>query len=260
MSRKRRRCPGGIAYHIMNRATAREQIFATPSDYAAFERVLAEAREREAERVRLCAYVLMPNHFHLVLWPQLGADAAVTSFMKWLTMTHAQRWHAHRHSAGTGALYGSRFRSFPVQEDAHFLKACRYVERNPLRAGLVARAEHWPWGSLHRRQFVCPPPSADQRADVENSGALERPSAAELLDGWPVPAPPDWLERVNEPGTAAELEALRRCIQRGCPFGEDRWVASTAAHLGLEASLRPKGRPRKPWPATGDQGDRQAKS
>ena len=134
MSRKPRRCPGGLAYHVMNRATARETIFAGDGDYAAFERVLAEAREREAGRIRVCAYALMPNHFHLVLWPQSGEDEAVSGLMKWLTLTHAQRWHAHRHTAGTGALYGSRFKSFPVREDWHFLKVCRYVERNPLRA------------------------------------------------------------------------------------------------------------------------------
>ena len=151
MSRKPRRCPGGLAYHVMNRATARETIFAGDGDYAAFERVLAEAREREAGRIRVCAYALMPNHFHLVLWPQSGEDEAVSGLMKWLTLTHAQRWHAHRHTAGTGALYGSRFKSFPVREDWHFLKVCRYVERNPLRANLVERAELWPWCSLNKR-------------------------------------------------------------------------------------------------------------
>ena len=62
----------------MNRATARETIFAGDGDYAAFERVLAEAREREAGRIRVCAYALMPNHFHLVLWPQSGEDEAVS--------------------------------------------------------------------------------------------------------------------------------------------------------------------------------------
>jgi putative transposase len=73
----------------MNRATARETLFAGEGDYAAFERVLAEAREREAECMRLCYYVLMPNHFHLVVWPHSGEDEAVSRLMKWLTLTHA---------------------------------------------------------------------------------------------------------------------------------------------------------------------------
>jgi len=67
-----------------------------------------------------------------------------------LTLTHTQRWHAHRHSAGRGHLYQGRFKSFPVQDDEHFYTVCRYVERNALRANLVQRAEDWCWGSLHR--------------------------------------------------------------------------------------------------------------
>src|SRR5271156_228379 len=120
MSRKPRRCPGGLAYHVMNRATARSTLFAGEGDYVAFQRVLAEAREREAECMRICSYVLMPNHFHLVLWPPPGEDEAVSRLMKWLTLTHAQRWQAHRHTAGTGALYGARFKSFPVREGLAF--------------------------------------------------------------------------------------------------------------------------------------------
>ena len=85
----------------MNRATARETIFAGVGDYRAFERVLAEARQREDGKVRLCSCVLMPNHFHLVLWRRLGEDGAVSRLMKWLMLTHAQRWHAHRRTAGT---------------------------------------------------------------------------------------------------------------------------------------------------------------
>jgi len=232
-----------MAYHVMNRATARATIFAGDGDYAAFERVLAEGREREAECMRICSYVLMPNHFHLVLWPQPGEDEAVSRLMKWLTLTHAQRWHAHRHTAGTGALYGARFKSFPVREDWHFLKVCRCVERNPLRANLVERAELWPWCSLNKRQAACG--VAESSGTASAPDAPIPPGAAELLDDWPVPEPPDWLERVNAADTAGELEALRRCVRRGRPYGDEEWVMRTAERLGLSASLRPPGRPRK---------------
>jgi putative transposase len=60
--------------------------------------------------------------------------------MQWLTMTHAARWHAHRHSVGRGHLYQGRFRSFPIQQDHHFLSVCRYVERNALRGGCPREA------------------------------------------------------------------------------------------------------------------------
>jgi len=225
MPRKRRRCPGGLAYHVFNRATARERIFDDANDYLAFERVLAEARERSAGQLRLCSYVIMPNHFHLALWPK--TDDALTRFVQWLTLTHAQRWHAHRRSAGTGALYGSRFKSFPIREDEHFLKVCRYVERNPLRAGLVKRAQNWQWGSLYKRDPRC----------------TDEPGAAELLDDWPVERPRNWLARVHEAQSPAELESLRNCLRRERPFGDDAWAKRIAARTGSEQSLRPRGRP-----------------
>jgi len=177
--------------------------------------------------MRLCSYVLMPNHFHLVLWPK--TDQALSRFMQWLTLTHAQRWHAHRHSAGTGALYGARFKSFPVREDEHFLKVCRYVERNPLRAKLVKRAQEWPWSSLHKRDRSC----------------KHKPGRAELLDEWPVDRPRAWVKWVSQPESEAELEALRNCVRRERPYGDDTWAKKIAAKLGSEQSLRPRGRPRR---------------
>src|SRR5205085_11259175 len=116
-------------------------------DCAAFERVLAEAHGRLPTKV--LSYCLMPTHWHLVLWPK--EDGQLSEFMPWLTVTHAQRWHAHYHKAGTGPLYQGRFKSFPVQAEHHFLVLCRYVERNPLRANLMERAQDWPWCSLWRR-------------------------------------------------------------------------------------------------------------
>src|ERR1043166_8773737 len=109
--------------------------------------------------------------------------------MHWITVTHNQRWHAHHHSAGTGPIYQGRFKSFPVQADDHFLTLCRYVERNALRAGLVARAEQWRWSSLWHRM---------QRTQVA------------WLRGGPLPLPADWTKRVNAVQTAGELAALRR--------------------------------------------------
>jgi len=206
----------------MNRVAGRQELFEDSADYAAFERVLAEARKREG--MRLCAYALMPNHFHLVVWPR--ADGQLSRFMQWLTMTHTQRWHAHRHSAGRGHLYQSRFKSFPVQKDHHLLSVWRYVERNALRAGLVRQAEAWPWCSLACRQ-----------------GKLEK--APELLDDGPVDLPCNWRALVNRPQDQQEVDSLRACIQRGRPYGQDAWVRRTAAKLGLESTLRAVGRPRK---------------
>jgi len=206
----------------MNRVSGEQDLFADDGDYEAFERVLAEARERAGMRV--CAYALMPNHFHLVLWPRKDGD--LSRFMQWLTMTHTQRWHAHRHSAGHGHLYQSRFKSFPIQANPHFLSVCRYVERNALRAKLVKRAEDWVWCSLACRE---------QKLDKGEA----------LLDDWPVDRPRGWRRLVNEPQSEKELDRLQTCLRRGQPYGDEAWTRRTAVKLGLESSLRPVGRPRK---------------
>ena len=137
MGRPLRTAPGDLVYHVLNRANGRQPLFEKDGDYAAFERVLAEACQRVP--MRILAYCVMPNHWHLVLWPYLDGD--LSHFMGWLTLTHTQRWHAHHHTVGHGHLYQGRFKSFLVQQDAHLLAVCRYVERNALRAGLVERAE-----------------------------------------------------------------------------------------------------------------------
>jgi putative transposase len=221
MPRRLRFSTAGFVFHALNRAVGRAPLFAKEADYAAFEKVLRQAHEEVP--TRLLAFCLMPNHWHLVLWP--AQDGELSRYLHWVTMTHSQRWHAHHHTTGTGPLYQGRFKSFPVQEDEHLLTVCRYVERNPLRAGLVKRAQHWRWSSLwHRAQ-----------------GALPA-----WLGAGPLPVLDGWLEQVNAAGTEAELEALRRSAARGTPFGEAAWQQRTAERLGLQSTLRRRGRPRKP--------------
>jgi len=223
MARPPRAAEGGLIYHALNRANARMRIFDDDADYAAFAKILAEVVTRT--EMRLLAYCVMPNLFHLLVWPH--GDGGLSAFMRLVTLTHTQRWHAHRHSAGTGHLYQGRFKSFPIQGDEHFLTACRYVERNALRAGLVDRAEGWPWGSLAQ-------------------GSSKGPRATTpALTPWPIPRPNDWLDRVNAPLSPAEEEALARSIRRGQPFGDREWQAATSARLGLASTFRPRGRPKK---------------
>ena len=236
MPRSKRIAPGGLVYHALNRANGRMALFHSPADYAAFERVLAEAVERF--QMRLLAYCLMPNHWHLVLWPR--QDGELSRFMRWLTLTHTQRRHAHRSQAGQGHLYQGRFKSFPIQEDRYFLVAARYVERNALRAGRVRRAEKWRWCSLHLRLNAAPPKTKSRKtAAADSPGALERPT----LSTWPVPEPKDWLELVNTPMSGAEARAMEISLERNCPFGDAPWQSVAARRLGLLSTLRSRGRP-----------------
>ena len=223
MARHARVAPGGLVYHVLNRAVARLPLFRKAEDYAAFERILLEAQARHP--TRLLAWCFMKNHWHLVIWPR--KDGELSAFVRWLAHTHAMRWHVAHKTVGCGHLYQGRFKSFPVQTDEHFLGVCRYVERNALSAGLARRAEDWPWSSLHVRS------------------RREHPLHA-LLSEWPVRRPRNWVDAVNEALTPRELEALQTCMARSRPYGGSIWQTGTCARLGLEHTLRPEGRPRKP--------------
>ena len=221
MPREPRNSIADVTYHVMNRAHARVRIFQTDQDYRLFETLLWDAKKLFS--VELLAYCLMPNHWHLVLWPLRDGD--LSRFMAWLTLTHSQRWHAHRHTTGSGHLYQGRFKSFLVQTDAHLVTVCRYVERNARRAQLVERAEQWRWGSLWRR------------ASGQGSPGLR-------LDDGPVARPSPWVEWVNAAETDAELRAVRQSVVRSQPFGETRWVEAMVDRLSLQVTQRPQGRPK----------------
>jgi len=200
----------------MNRGNRRAVVFHNESDYEDFVHLMLRANERVPMRV--LSWCLMPNHFHLVLWPRGETD--LSRWMHWLMTSHVQRYR-RRHGTN-GRIWQGRFKAPPVQQDRHLLIVMRYGERNPLRAGLVSTAEEWRWSSL--------------RARVHAPDGLVSPS--------PVPLGEDWCDRVNQPLTASELEAVRTCTDRGRPFGDPAWTRGTAERLGLLASLNPRGRPK----------------
>ena len=168
MPRTARIAPGDMIFHCLNRGNDGRANFEDDGDFAAFEGMLESTLK--AVPIRLLAYCLMHNHWHLVLWPR---ERWRTGEIHAPLNDHAcpaLRYHRHRQSDGRGHVYQGAFRSFPVQEDRHFLVVGRYVERNPLRAGLVKRAENWKWSSLWRRE-------------------RGSPSERGLLSEWPVQAP-----------------------------------------------------------------------
>src|SRR5215204_3248490 len=114
-----------MIYHVLNRAVGRMKLFGRDADYEAFLRVLAEAAAR-FPTVRILAFCIMPNHFHLVVHPTSAKD--LSRFVGLLTMTHALRWRYARHLVGLGPLYQGRFKSFPIEVDEHLETVLRYVE------------------------------------------------------------------------------------------------------------------------------------
>jgi putative transposase len=220
MPRTARFSPGGMLFHVLNRGVGRMLIFHAKEDFEAFHRVVEQTLR--VAPIRICAYCWMPNHWHFMLWPQRDGD--LSRFMQRMANMHTQRWQRAKSCVGYGHLYQGRFKSFPIESDEHFYSVARYVERNALRAGLAQRAEDWPWGSLHQRT---------------------RQTHGPLLCDWPLPRPSDWTEYVNLPQTEAELDGIRRCVRRGSPYGNAAWAEQTAAELGLQSTLRRRGRPQK---------------
>jgi putative transposase len=218
MARTARASKGGICYHVINRGNARATVYHNDSDYHSFIGLMKRASDRLP--LRVLAFCLMPNHFHLVLWPYEDGD--LSRWMQWLLTSHVRRYHKIRGTSGR--VWQGRFKAFPIQEDRHLLTVMRYVERNPVRANLVQRASDWEWSSSARSEGARWP---------------------RLLTACPVEIPENWEQLVNAPMNSEELEALRRCTRRCRPYGDPHWIVDTARELGLEPSLRARGRPRR---------------
>jgi putative transposase len=217
MGRTARASQGGYLYQVLNRGNGRADVFYKDEDFAAFVSLMQEAREKVP--MRLVGYCLMTNHFHLLLWPH--GDGDLSRWMQCLMTAHVRRYH--RHYKGSGHVWQGRFKAFPIQDDEHYLTVMRYVERNLLRANLFERSQDWEWSSLK---------------PTERSGP-----AGHLSEG-PIAKPALWTRFVNGVEIEAELRALRQSVTRGTPIGDVNWQNATANQLGIEASMRPRGRPR----------------
>lgn len=213
---------GDLVYHVINRANGRQTIFHTPNDYQHFERLLKEAVNRFG--MRLLAYALMPNHWHIVLQPKEDGDLSI--FMQWLTLTHTQQYHVKTETIGHGHIYQGRYKSFLVDSDRYLLAVIKYVERNPVRARIVRTVESWKWGSGYRKLNGTP-----------NEQTLITPPPIDLPDHYRV-----W---VNQPEKEDELEDVRISVNKGKPFGSMKWTERMVRHFGLELTTRKPGRPKK---------------
>jgi len=181
-----------VPLHIVNRGNRRQKIFWTDADYLGFLGAIVDAMEQTV--VRLLAFCLMPNHFHLVLWPYAGSE--VSRFMNLLMNSHLRDLLRRNDLVGEGHVYKGRFRPHEIGNETHFLNVCRYVESNAYRAHLTRRAEDWPWSSLVNEEPV---------------------PGISILSPWPVPRPHDWLEQVNAPLMPRPMRPVR-----GTPPG---WLA-----------------------------------
>jgi len=207
-----------LTYHVINRGNGRQEVFHKDGDYEAFINLMKQAKKLYS--VKIFAYCLMPNHFHIVLMPDKGEE--LSKWMQWLMTSHVRRYH--RHYESSGHIWQGRFKSFIIQRDEHLLMVLRYVEGNPVRAGLVNSAKEWLWSS-HKERFY----------RGNNT----------LVEDIPIELPVNWDRYVDEPLTEKELERLRQSVNRQSPYGQTEWQINITQRFGLESTLRPRGRPKK---------------
>jgi len=186
--------PGSV-HHIVNRGNDKKVIFPEPVDYGSFLALLREARERF--NVKLYAYCLMPNHFHLVVW--VANLAAISAYMHFVQCLHACDLRRCDRSRGHGHIFQRRYWNKPVEGNGYLMTVMKYVEANPVRAGLTDWAHKWEWSSMWDR--------------VTGERDLLHPS--------PISLPDDWPTVVTVPLQTPDLERIRRPLKRGRPIPED---------------------------------------
>jgi putative transposase len=218
MPRIERGLQDNFIYHLINRGNGRQEVFHKDKDYSAFVELLKEAKSRYP--VKIFGYCLMPNHFHMVVKPERGEE--LSKWMQWIMTSHVRRYH--KHYGSSGHIWQGRYKSFLIQEDVYLLMVLRYIEGNPVRAGLVNSAKEWTWSS-HRER-------------LEERGRI-------LLDDVPIGLQSEWRRYVDEPLTGKELEKLRQSVNKQSPYGDSRWQMKVCKAFGLESTMREKGRPKK---------------
>jgi putative transposase len=211
--------------HVIQRGNNRQAIFFQTEDYAGYRELLGEAARHHGCAVH--TYVLMTNHVHLLLTPRTAQ--ALPRLMQWLGNRYVR--HVNTRYRRTGTLWEGRYRAAPIDSETHLLACYRYIELNPVRAGMAAAPGDYPWSSYRAHAegaadvLVSDHPlyaalGADARGRQAAYRALFREAPGE-----------DWIA------------ALRAATNGGWAFGNDRFKTQIAAAAGRRVAPLPKGRP-----------------
>ena len=201
----------------MNRSAKQLTLFDEPPEYEMFLQVLGEAEI--ACPIRILEYCVMPNHWHLLVWPE--RDDQLTRFMRWITGVHAQRWRQARGQPGKGAVYQGRYRWVAVQDGQHYDVARRYIRQNPVRARLVDCPEDWPWSS------------------ASNAPVPARP----VLARGPLSLEPHECGFSDAPLATDVAQQMRTSLRTGQPFGDPKWSLALEVRKWLTAVLDAHSKP-----------------
>lgn len=213
----------GFPYHVTQRGNRREDVFFCVADW---QRYLYLAHEYSGRfGLQILAYCLMTNHLHLVCVP-----LKATSFVKVFRPVHSRyAQYVNNRLSICGRLWQGRYFSCAMEED-HLWAAIRYVERNPIRAGMVARAKNYPWSSA-----------------AAHCGRRQDPFLSPLPESCP-PKISDWLSWLAGPNDESLLDTIRLHTRTGRPIGCDQFIEDLELRLGRKVHALANGRPRKRVP------------
>ena len=195
MARPLRIKEANLIFHVLNRANSKLRIFQQQIDYIDFNELLIKSIAKY--KIKIYAYIIMPTHWHFVCSSKIEGE--ISRWMAWLQMMHTRKWHQKHQSIGQGHFYQGRFKSFIIQKDEHFLKVCRYVDRNALTADLVQKAEDWPYSSISKQNKI-------------------------TISKWPIKKPENYIDFVNQVISNKELNSIRKSKKKSLPFGDEYWV------------------------------------
>lgn len=210
-----------VPHHLAQRGNRGEDVFFTDADRQCYLEWLSEYGRLHG--LEILAYCLMTNHVHLVGVP--AEDDSLQRTLKPLHMRYAQR--INRRRRWSGHLWQGRFFSSPLDEDYMWAAIC-YVERNPVRARIVRKAENYRWSSAA-------PHCGLRSDDVLSTKPLWVRTLSDVR-GWSA-----WLAEGDEDG---ELTELRRNIDKGLPCGNARFISKLEKLTNRVLCYRPQGRPR----------------
>ncbi len=205
MGRLARYAPAAIPQHVIQRGNNRQSCFVSKENFAVYSAYLNEALEKYA--VRCHGWVFMTNHVHLLCTP--STDNALSKMMQWLGQKYVRYYN--RHSARSGTLFEGRFKSCPVQTERYFLNCLKYIELNPVRAGMVSDPAEYYWSSY-------------QANALGKNITMWTPHPEYLrLGKTPAERRRAYREIMEQPATEALLKEIRQSTQRGMALGNDRF-------------------------------------
>ncbi len=205
-------------YHIINRGNRRDTIFHDSYDYERFLKLLMDAKLKY--QIKIFAYCLMPNHYHLVIYTPIGENLSLA--MHFINSSFV-RYYNKKYKL-SGHLWQGRYKSFIVQKEEYLLTLLRYVEANPLRSKIVKDCIDYKYSSAKKRV-----------KNIDN----------QILDDIPIILPNNWHNFINDNEKKVDLDYIRNSIERQSPLGDENWQYMICKRYGLESTLRPKGRPKK---------------